>query len=323
MFRSVSFHNFKALENFSIALRKTNVLVGPNNAGKSTVLDGFRALAGAFRYARRYRPMPVTGPEKRQVLGYQIPTSTIPISMANIHSQYREEETRVTFTLDNGRKVTLFFDEEASCRLCLDVDIGALTTTAQLAKSYPIDIAVVPTLGPFEEEEEIARDEYVRQWASGRRSHRLFRNIWYRKGGTEFDAFRGLVEQTWPGMSIKQPELLGYAPALLAMFCQENRIDREIYWAGFGFQVWLQFLTHFLAAQRTSLLIIDEPDIYLHPDLQRRLFWLVQKRSAQSIMATHSIEIINEAEPDDLVVIDKVRRTGKRITDIGGMQEAV
>jgi len=28
MFRSVSFHNFKALENFSIALRKTNVLVG-------------------------------------------------------------------------------------------------------------------------------------------------------------------------------------------------------------------------------------------------------------------------------------------------------
>jgi predicted ATP-binding protein involved in virulence len=104
MFRSVSFHNFKALENFSVALRKTNVLVGPNNAGKSTVLDGFRALAGAFRYARRYRPMPVMGPHKQQVLGYQIPTSTIPISTANIHSQYRDEETQVIFTLENGRK---------------------------------------------------------------------------------------------------------------------------------------------------------------------------------------------------------------------------
>ena len=323
MFRSVSFHNFKALENFSIALRRTNVLVGPNNAGKSTVLDGFRALAGAFRYARRYRPVPVMGPERRQVLGYPISTSTIPISMANIHSHYREEETFVIFALDNGRRLTLFFNEEGSCRLCLDADIGALTTTAQLAKSYPIDIAVIPTLGPFEEDEELARDEYVRQWASGRRSHRLFRNIWRRKGLGEFEAFRNLVEETWPGMSIKPPELLGYAPPRLAMFCQEKRIDREVYWAGFGFQVWLQFLTHILAAQNTSFLVVDEPDIYLHPDLQRRLFWLVQSRSAQSIMATHLIEIINEADPEDLVVVDKTKRTGKRITDVSGMQEAI
>jgi hypothetical protein len=71
------------------------------------------------------------------------------------------------------------------------------------------------------------------------------------------------------------------------------------------------------------MLIIDEPDIYLHPDLQRRLFWLVQRRSAQSVMATHSIEIINEAEPDDLVVVDKARKIGKRVADIAGMQEAV
>ena len=199
-----------------------------------------------------------------------------------------------------------------------------MTTRNQFAKAYRLDIAVVPTLGPFEEDEEFLTEEtYLRRWANSRRRHRLFRNTWYRKGPEEFERFKQLVEETWPGMSIKPPEISGYGPAYVVMFCEESRRDREIYWSGFGFQVWLQFLTRFLEAQDNSTMIIDEPDIYLHPDLQRRLFWLVRHRSTQSIMATHSIEIINEADPDDLVVIDKTRRVGKRISDIAGMQEAV
>ena len=49
----VYFKHFKALEEYAISLKRTNVLVGPNNAGKSTVLDGFRALQGVLRYVRR------------------------------------------------------------------------------------------------------------------------------------------------------------------------------------------------------------------------------------------------------------------------------
>lgn len=324
MLRSVSFHNFKALENFSVSLRTTNVLVGPNNAGKSTVLDGFRALAAAIRYARRYRAQPVRGPTGQRVFGFNIPAGTIPISTVNIHSHYREVETQVAFTLENGRRLTLFFDEDATCTLCLDAEIGSFSTTSQFARAYPVDIAVVPTLGPFEEDEELLTDDgYVQRWAGTRRGHRLFRNVWRRRPPEEFETFKRLVEETWPGMSIEPPEIIGYVPAQLKMFCKEERIDREIYWAGFGFQVWLQFLTHMISAQEHSSIVIDEPDIYLHPDLQRRLFNLVRSRAGQSILATHSVEIINEADPDDVVVVDKHRRRGRRVTDVAGMQHAI
>ncbi len=47
---SVRFRNFKALRDFSVSLDRVNVLVGPNNAGKSTILSAFRALR---RLARR------------------------------------------------------------------------------------------------------------------------------------------------------------------------------------------------------------------------------------------------------------------------------
>ena len=50
-FVRVDFHRFKAFENFSVVLRHFNILVGPNNAGKSTILAAFRILAAAMRKA--------------------------------------------------------------------------------------------------------------------------------------------------------------------------------------------------------------------------------------------------------------------------------
>ncbi|MGD0947393.1 MAG: AAA family ATPase [Candidatus Binatia bacterium] len=51
-FTSVEFRNFKAFERFSVTLQDMNVLVGPNNSGKSTVIGAFRVLAAALRRAR-------------------------------------------------------------------------------------------------------------------------------------------------------------------------------------------------------------------------------------------------------------------------------
>ena len=49
-FTSVTFRNFKAFRNFSLSLRHMNVLVGPNNAGKSTALAAFRVLAAGLQH---------------------------------------------------------------------------------------------------------------------------------------------------------------------------------------------------------------------------------------------------------------------------------
>lgn len=43
-FTSVAFHNYKAFQQFSISLDDINILVGPNNSGKSTVIGAFRIL---------------------------------------------------------------------------------------------------------------------------------------------------------------------------------------------------------------------------------------------------------------------------------------
>jgi predicted DNA-binding protein len=150
----------------------------------------------------------------------------------------------------------------------------------------------------------------------------MFRNIWYR-WSDEFPIFQRLVEQTWDGVTISRPELNMTFPPRLSMFCKEGRVDRELCWAGFGFQVWLQILTHLTSSATHNVLIVDEPEIYLHPDLQHRLFQLLKATGKQVILATHSAEIVNDAEHDEVIIVNKTKRSASRVTDIDGLQDAL
>jgi predicted ATP-dependent endonuclease of OLD family len=176
-----------------------------------------------------------------------------------------------------------------------------------------LDIIIVPPLGPLEETEKIVQVETVRRNETSRLSNRYFRHIWLHKADDEWREFQKLVSSTWPGIDIKEPEIVRAGESFLQMFYREGRGERELYWSGFGFQVWLQMLTHIMRGTQNSILVLDEPDIYLHPDLQRKLLKLVRDRFGQSFLATHSVEIINEAEPGDVVSIQVGARKGKRV----------
>jgi hypothetical protein len=132
------------------------------------------------------------------MVGYDIPTVQIPISLANIHFDYEaDRETSITFSLDNGNKLKLSFYNNSRCILTIDAR-QRTTNTSQFKRHFPISIYSIPTLGPLEEEEELLSDDYVRQSIGTRRAHRMFRNIWYR-WSDDFPFFQKLVENTWEG----------------------------------------------------------------------------------------------------------------------------
>jgi predicted ATP-dependent endonuclease of OLD family len=65
-------------------------------------------------------------------------------------------------------------------------------------------------------------------------------------------------------------------------------------------------LTHLIQSSESSLFLIDEPDIYLHSDLQRQLLGILRNLGPDILIATHSMEIINEAEGDDIILITRI-----------------
>jgi ABC-type multidrug transport system ATPase subunit len=312
-FVRVDFVRFKAFDRFTLNLRHFNILVGPNNAGKSTILAAFRILAAAMRRASTRSPEIVRGP-LGLAPGHKIDLSAVSVAEENIFYNYDDSEpASVRFRLSNKNELLLYFPERDACFLIPESQEGRVSTPSTFRSRFNCPIGFVPILGPVEHIENLYEKEAARLALFNYRAARNFRNIWYHHP-EKFEEFRAALIQTWPGMDIEPPEIdTSHQKPRLHMFCPEERIPREIFWAGFGFQVWCQMLTHIIQGSAASIFLIDEPDIYLHSDLQRQLIGLLRNMGPDILIATHSTEIITEAETDDIVLVNKRYKVAQRI----------
>jgi predicted ATP-dependent endonuclease of OLD family len=87
-----------------------------------------------------------------------------------------------------------------------------------------------------------------------------------------------------------------------------------LFWAGFGFQIWCQLLTHLAQAGDADLIVVDEPEVYLHPDVQRQLLPLLKTLGPAILLATHSAAILSGAQADEILLIDKRHNSTSRLT---------
>jgi energy-coupling factor transporter ATP-binding protein EcfA2 len=145
-FTSVRFHKFKGFKKYSISLRNFNILVGPNNCGKSTILDAFRILAQGMRKAKTRNPEIVKGPFG-DTFGYKVDLSNIPLATENIFFDYDETEpATVIFRISNGNELELIFPEVGFCLLICHTKDRPVRSTTHFKNEYNETVAkrVIP-----------------------------------------------------------------------------------------------------------------------------------------------------------------------------------
>jgi hypothetical protein len=312
---SITLKNYKGFRLYSLQLRDINFLVGPNNCGKSTIIGGLRILDAGLRRARSRNPerLLVSGEPTK---GYEIDLEDLDVSTENVHTDYNDLESSIEFRLANGNLLNLVFPAKGGCFLIPESGRVVISSPSGFGKHFDIPLVVVPVLGPLEHNEAFVKPTTVQRNLRSSRASRNFRSYWaYHK--EEFAAFSNLVSSTWAGMSIEEPELNG---DIVQMYYLENRMTREMYWAGFGFQIWAQLLSHLSRAQPGALVVIDEPEVYLHPDVQRQIPTILDQLQLTSVIATHSTEIISQAEASEILAIDKAGRSAKRLREVKEVQ---
>jgi len=248
---------------------------------------------------------------------YYMDDSSISITTENIVRDYGDENAEIVLRLENDNLLKVQLHPERRTKAFLQTTGRLPRSTAQFKSSLPLDIVVVPTLSPFEAREKWVTEETTRANEATRLSSRSFRNIWLRKPPEELQLFNDLIRKAWPNILLRKPTV-GTSDRILEMNYVEDGNVREIYWAGFGFQVWLQMMTHVMRGAPGSILVLDEPDIYLHPDLQKKLTRVLQESFSQVFLATHSTEIINEVSAGDVLSIESRTRSARRITSEAG-----
>lgn len=318
----IEFQDYKTFSKFTLSAREKNVLVGPNNAGKSTALDAFRIAFDALRYAGRRNGIFKSQGEDGVCSTWEVPISAIQIDLRYCIHNFGSGRAKISIKLENGNKFAILIPSDGPIECYLKTDLQPRKNTLFLRDQFPLNLVIVPTLSPLEQNEELVQQETVEKNRYGRLASRNFRNFWLHKNETEFEAFADLVEIGWPGIRVQRPEIerSGRRP-VVSMYFRDGPHVREVQWAGFGFQVWMQTMMHLTASNHASTLILDEPDIYLHPDLQHRLLGLVSQRVGQYFIATHSTEIINDVEPGEVLIVRPEARSAKRIQGESGYSD--
>ncbi len=117
MLRSVELHNFKAFERFSARFKPHTVVVGPNNAGKSTLLSAVRLAAGLLNHAKERKPDRSVDFRGQGRLAYGLATDRFGVAEENIPHEFRDVESRVKVTFSRGASLTAVWprrsDEDA------------------------------------------------------------------------------------------------------------------------------------------------------------------------------------------------------------------
>src|SRR5689334_6160247 len=114
MLTELQLRNFRAFSNYRINLQKQNVLVGPNSAGKSTILTALRFARACLRLAYRLRPTMSVQHNDSWVQAYPVPAREFEVLRESVRHEFRDIEARLLLRWKASGSLSVVWPKEAA-----------------------------------------------------------------------------------------------------------------------------------------------------------------------------------------------------------------
>ncbi len=325
MLESIQFQNYRCFADHELPINTETIIVGRNNAGKSTIVEGLR-LVGIIteRYKKlTFQKVPEWIDLPLSHRGVGVSLSGLNISWQNIFHRYQDPPGKILATFSNGYKLTVYIGPNKKTHAVIQKSNNHIVGNRLQAKTTKIPkINVLPQISPLQKEEIILSTDYVRANISSHLSSNHFRNQLYIFYDEYFDEFKSLAEDSWPGLQILSLDVRnGYPGEPIDLMVRDGDFVAEVGWMGHGLQMWLQTMWFITRSKQSDTIILDEPDVYMHPDLQRKLIRFIRGRNQQYLIATHSTEILAETNPNNILIIERSRKKSSFSTNLPAVQK--
>ncbi len=356
MWRRIEVRNFRSIENADVTLAPFTAVVGPNASGKSNFADAFvfaRDVAwdassavqnrGGIVGVRRWRPSkPVD--------------VSIDVRVASTESGLETDYARHAFTLGSKREGEWEFKREmieemqAGKPIFLvsrerdkidwsDTSTGkfvqrhmppiARTTSAMvLGRQMIVRSRLMPALrnvrrfrlDPQSMREPQLATERIRLDESGSNIAMAIKSL--RRQRVEWDAVLLAMQRIVPGLQDIQEGTLGRYLSI-RFFQQQGDEEQAEFAATEMSEGAIRALGILVAAQqmaRDELLLIEEPEVSVHPGAAAVLFDVLAKASKRGavLLTTHSPELLDAAKDEEILVCDY----RKGVTYVGPLEES-
>jgi len=321
----IEIEGFKSIRKVALELGPVNVLIGANGAGKSNFISVFALLQRMLEGRLQFHVAQAGGADALLHFG-QKQTSELRLYLrfAPDHGWY---QARFVPSASDS----LFFSSESMGRGYLGTD---LSTSAGLQESFLVD----DTATKFAPLWDVLRQQTYALMSKARVYHfhdtssaakvkqtgDLGDNEALRTDASNLAAFLYLLKQKHPDSYRRIVSTIRLAAPFFDDFrlrpspFNEQKILLE--WSEKNSDAYfnahalsdgtLRFIclaTLLLQPELPSLIIIDEPELGLHPYANQLLAGLVRSASqkAQVILSTQSVTLVNQFAPEELIVVDR------------------
>lgn len=326
MLEVIEIKNFRGFSTHRICFKETSILVGKNNAGKSTIVEALRLVA---LVANRFKTSNYSAPPKTINLsnaykGIKPSVKGLDLNFKSVFHRYGEPPSKITATFSTGATIEIYIGLDEVVYGVVKDKNGKTVKSKASAKAVDIpSINALPQIGPLNKTEKILSSEYVKASTNSSLTSLHFRNQ-LNIYPELIDDFERLCSKTWDSLAgfelLKESSLPG---SDLELLVRDKDFVCEVGWTGHGLQMWLQTMWFLARNHNTNTLILDEPDVYMHADLQRKLIRLLKDNGHQVIIATHSVEIMSEVEPGEIIVINKGRKSSGFANTLKSVQQVI
>jgi predicted ATPase len=320
MLKQIHLQNFKKFKDVLVELRPFTVLMGENSSGKTTVLQSINLALDRFHV---HEFVEVSPEYNLTIRDKGVGLSLIPgISLADSRELYYAKKTG-GISKEGGSIITLIDDKDNAYRLQIRSLYGAFNIKCISEKSNLRNNPTIHTKAPLfisgfvgllASEERLFPAAMQERLRTGQISV-ILRNLLLDTSKRNPERFEQLVQRLKEDFDFSLGEI-GFNESsdvnITARYndlCESQRLPLDFSASGSGFMQVLQIIVpiYRFCPEQCSIVLLDEPDAHLHPNLQASLAntlrYIQQELGIQIIISTHSTSIIRAAKPTEVVPI--------------------
>ncbi len=334
MIRKVVLRNFKRFGEVEFDIPGHVVLAGPNNTGKTTLLQAIAAWELGFRKWRELNDFNVRNGYVKQELER---LAFSPVAVRSFEHLWRDKKPgkniEIGIQADGASMVTFEFEFRSAGSILVRPKANVYGGSLQ-NKSLNFATTFIPAMSGLARSEPLYGDPRTINSALAQgRPGEVLRNLLYL--AHQDDAAWRSLDDMMQRMFYCRLEAPKSGEELICEYRQGLSSDApvlDIASAGSGFlQVLLLFALLLTRGRRVdgaaTVLLVDEPDAHLHMLLQRSIYGELRKiaseRDAQLFVATHSEMIVNNAEDRELYLMYGVPRLVSNMAERDRLREAL
>lgn len=301
----IHINKFKQLDNIEVDLGDVTLLIGGNNAGKSSIIQAIQfgisvAQATSLLKNAHWKNDKLSTSIGRDELIY-LPIKEVSYLAQNGKLQEGKDNGINIIYIDNSDQTKISISKGRNKNIAIHIEGKTIGEKIQSVEE-PFAILVTGLAG-VPNEEKYQTPFVVKKSAARGDSNSVFRNILLllKENSDAWKSFQDEMKKIFPSYEVNvnfdkdKDEFIN---------CTVDKGDGELYpidSCGTGILQVIQIISYIFLF-RPKILLLDEPDSHLHPNNQRilaqRLLELSENTGTKIVIATHSKYLINELIED-------------------------